>query len=492
MKIAFVLYGVSLCFEKSFEYYNNQIFNILYAYNIYFDVYIHALSDDSSRINGIKKYFNIKTANLHICNMDYKSTRREIKAMFDSHSSKREMDIDFAMDMYSKYMCFESVMPECNYNYVFFSHLDNIFFRNINIKDILDLKPRECIVSNHNLVSNIDTKLGIVIFEDAHLYANTFKSMLKDQNLINVYTPAYFYLILCIHYKFKLVYKKKIYDEWDTSCPENDVENGVENDVECEQCKPYNSRFSIERESDNRQAINEYHYKKNTCIYTIVLGDYEQKIHLFERTRPSKNVQMYIFSDNIHSLNRCRNYYITPIFVDTKAVSARHMQRKIKANPQKYLKTECTNTIYIDDNIIIQDFNELIQCGYRYRMYSMVCFEHPQRKDAYEEGREVVAQKLETKKNVDKIFEMMQKDNIVSNQLSETNVLFRNNLKNIDFAKRWEILLDICKIDQIFFDYILVLFKIKFIQLSHSEKIKYVAVNPHTGNNIERHKDSKK
>ena len=246
---------------------------------------------------------------------------------------------------------------------------------------------------------------------------------------------------------------------------------------------PENLKSETPENFIKKEKIKEYIYKKNTCLYTIVLGNYESNINIFEPDRADKNITMVLFSDNPKFLEKCKDYHVIGVNIDTTGKCTKYLQRCIKANPAKYLPSGFEFSIYIDGNMTITNFDNIIDIGYKHMNmnYSLVCFKHPDRRDVSSEARVVISLKLEYENNVRKILNMIKNDNIVVNQLTETNLLFRNNNCNIDFANKWESLLTICKRDQIIFDYLLLLYKVKFIQLKHEIKVSITKKNVHSG-----------
>ena len=93
-----------------------------------------------------------------------------------------------------------------------------------------------------------------------------------------------------------------------------------------------------------------------------------------------------------------------------------------------------------------------------------------------DEGDVVVKKKLETFENVRTIVEEMNKNNFKDNiGLTETNILIRNHKVIKDFNNDWCRCINICRRDQISFDYLLYKHKVKYLKKSYMDKLSFIA-----------------
>ena len=214
-----------------------------------------------------------------------------------------------------------------------------------------------------------------------------------------------------------------------------------------------------------------YHYKiarwregykeNNTCIYTINTGSYEgTKVYL-----KKSNIDTLYFTDNFDCIYNCISKGLLPFYLDTKNKEAKLIQRTVKTNPTYYLPYNYEKSVYIDGNIIIKNYNLLNNYLNLLDEHDIVCFKHPERILVLNEARKVLELRLEKLDNVNKIISEMKENNFKDNiGLTETNVLLRNHKKIKNFNNDWCRCINICRRDQVSFDYLLFKHKIKYIK----------------------------
>ena len=229
-----------------------------------------------------------------------------------------------------------------------------------------------------------------------------------------------------------------------------------------------------------------YHYKiarwrkkkktlNNTCIFTINLGNYEGKQILLEE---NKYDTLY-FTDSFEVIYDCVKKNILPFFVNTHNKEAKLLQRTIKTNPSEYLPYNYTRSVYVDGNFIIENFNELDLYIKQFE-YDIICCEHKTRTNVKDEANEVIRLKLEKSANVKKLLNEFSKTNFKDNiGLTETGILIRNHKNIIEFNKEWCEKINICRRDQISFDFLLYKHNINYFRFSYKDKMSFIKIKNH-------------
>jgi len=101
----------------------------------------------------------------------------------------------------------------------------------------------------------------------------------------------------------------------------------------------------------------------------------------------------------------------------------------------------------------------------------MICFTHPTRNTIKQEMKVVYSYKLATKESIMKINEIIERSEYKDDKgLTETNVLIRNHKNITNFNEEWNEMIKICRRDQLSFDYLLEIFKVKVLKLPYSNK----------------------
>ena len=177
------------------------------------------------------------------------------------------------------------------------------------------------------------------------------------------------------------------------------------------------------------------------------------------------------------------NNELLPFYVNTKDKDAKLIQRTIKTNPTQFLPHNYERSVYVDGNISIDNYDILNNYLKNTESYDIICFDHPNRKSIFDEARVVEQFKLEKNQNIKKIIKEMNENNFKDDiGLCETNVLIRNHKIIKVFNKDWCRCINICKRDQISFDYLLFKHNIKYLKKTYKEKlfftVKFKHINP--------------
>ena len=234
-----------------------------------------------------------------------------------------------------------------------------------------------------------------------------------------------------------------------------------------------------------------YHYKlkrwrsstevkqDKVCIYTINTGGYEgSEIYL----NPNLGYDCLYYTDNFVNVYNCIKKGIIPFYVDTSNKEAKLVQRTIKMNVHEYIPAIYDKSIYIDGNISIKD--TIISKNKLKKLLKMdediICFDHPDRKHVFKECEEVILLSLETQDNINKVTKNFEKNGFKDNiGLTETNVLIRNHKKLIKFNNDCKLHIEMCRRDQVSFDFLLHKHNVKYNRLKYHDKTMMSEKKPH-------------
>jgi hypothetical protein len=234
-----------------------------------------------------------------------------------------------------------------------------------------------------------------------------------------------------------------------------------------------------------------YHYKiarwrdtiklNNVCIYTINTGGYEgDKIYL-----PNKllDIDCLYFTDTWNQVYKCIKQNIIPFYIDTKDKESKLIQRTIKTSPHLYLPYIYDTSIYIDGNIQFinksSSINKLI--SYLNMPFNIVCFDHWGRDTLEDEAVAIIKSRLELQENINKMKELYNKYNFNDDiGLTETNVLIRKHKNIIEFSEYWTECINICRRDQLSFDFLLYKYNINYKKFTFQHKILLFKRHEHT------------
>ena len=229
-----------------------------------------------------------------------------------------------------------------------------------------------------------------------------------------------------------------------------------------------------------------YHYKlaswrdnkkeNTTCIFTVNTGSYEGSTIYLKKS----NIDTFYFTDNFYCIYNCINRGLLPFYVDTVRKDVKLVQRTIKTNPIDFLPYNYEKSVYIDGNISISNYHILKSYLNNLDLHDIICFKHPTRKYIFKEANIIVKLELEKPENVGTILEEIKTNNFKDNEgLCETNILIRNHKAMKDFNNDWCRCINICRRDQISFDYLLYKHKVKYLKKTYEDKLSFIYKNKH-------------
>jgi hypothetical protein len=232
-----------------------------------------------------------------------------------------------------------------------------------------------------------------------------------------------------------------------------------------------------------------YHYKlskwrkntnklNNTCIYTVNTNSYEgTKIHF--KKNNNLDLDILYFTDNFKQVYDCIKLNIIPFYVCTKNKDPKLIQRTIKVSPCDYLPNNYNRSIYVDGNLQIINY-KLLNNYIKNINIDLICFKHFERRYVKDEEKVILKSKLETKENINKVIQDFKKYNFNDDiGLTETNILIRNHKNIQNFNKDWKNYVNICRRDQISFDFCLFKNNVNYRKYSYQDKLKIIKRHPH-------------
>ena len=218
-----------------------------------------------------------------------------------------------------------------------------------------------------------------------------------------------------------------------------------------------------------------YHYKlaswrnnklNDKCMYSCITGGYETKINIPKSTE--YDFDILIYTDSLQLIENSIKNNFKPFLVYHDNNSKR-TQRMIKTAPHLFLPLQYNISIWIDGNCIplFRKCQEILGR----ESYDLICWEHPHRNNVSSEIKEIIHQKLETKSNTDKICSLFKKYDFKDNSgLTETSLLLRIHKNIIQFSQHWMECINICYRDQVSFDFLIWLYKIKHIKQKYKTR----------------------
>jgi hypothetical protein len=229
-----------------------------------------------------------------------------------------------------------------------------------------------------------------------------------------------------------------------------------------------------------------YHYKfarwkkkhnsaNKVCIYTVNTGSYEKNTIYISK----KNIDILYFTDNHELIYKCSELGIYPFYV-IPTNDPKLLQRTIKTSPHIYIPNNYEISIYIDGNMKPKDI--LYKLDFNKFMCSndIICFHHPSRTTINDEIKEIIKLKFETPENCNKILNKMKIDNYNNIEgLTETGILFRKHKNIIKFSNDWTDCINICRRDQVSFDYLLFKHNIEYTRYSNTAQLKLINIYQH-------------
>lgn len=231
------------------------------------------------------------------------------------------------------------------------------------------------------------------------------------------------------------------------------------------------------------------------CIYSVVTGGYEGTC---VRNTKICNCDYFMLTDSFDYADLACHAGMYPLIILHMGRSAHLTQRHAKTLPHVYLPSAYKYSLYVDGHLqimftnidtFIDDVNSQIENTSALLNVSifdidMLCYNHPARNRVMDEAIAVANLKLESPRNILIILSMMERDGVCHNylKLTETNVLFRKHTtpKMVAFAREWSSCVEICRRDQISFDYLVQKHQLSSVQFPIQTKpvIQHKHVNP--------------
>jgi hypothetical protein len=469
MSVALLFFGLTRSLKYTLPSIQKNVYDVLKKNDIHYDVFLHTYHVDGIYQNSRANEFNIRLDNNeykllnanHVCIENKKEVvdRLNLKEYYthgDPWNTNFETFDNFLLAFYSKMKVHELMKSTANeYKYVIFLRPD-VYHENelpIDLLHLVDNDHNNVLIPNFGLYRTINDRFAILNSSISHIYGDIFKSMLDDSKYIQLHSESYLYLMLCIKHRLNVIYINHFF-----------FKRVRASGAVCD----YNITNTTIKKP--RHEMNSFYPK--ICLYTVILGNYEKNIFLLSYLRSYMFIDIYIFTDDRDIIEKCKHYHIHGVYVDiTDNQSPVNKQRSIKANPKKYLPDHYEYSIYIDGNVEIKNFVFLINdiAKKLLSQNDVICFRHPDRNDVYSEANAVVRLKLEHADNVQKIIQRINDAKIVVRQLTETNVLIRRHHNDITaFSEEWEECVNICRRDQISFDFLLLKHKIKYVLLDRN------------------------
>ena len=227
-----------------------------------------------------------------------------------------------------------------------------------------------------------------------------------------------------------------------------------------------------------------YHYKncawrkdsdksEKTCMFTINTGGYDGSDILISSFVDLPFDKLY-FTDSLKQIYNCLKENVIPFYASTVGKETKLVQRIIKTSPHLFIPALYDRSIYIDGNVFLNQNNLTAQDDIlRLLKYQneIIHFSHPDRNVVIEECKAIIKLGLEREENIRAIVNAWKDNNFNDDYgLTETNVLVRYHKKIIPFSESWTRCINICRRDQVSFDYLRYLHSIDSLMLSFKKK----------------------
>ena len=200
------------------------------------------------------------------------------------------------------------------------------------------------------------------------------------------------------------------------------------------------------------ENIQKYIFKniyRNVC-YTVISGDYDD---IIEPSVITFGWHYLCYSDKKIKSNI---YELIPIPFELNKLSQVKRQRMLKILPHKFIPNYEV-CVYVDSNITIKcDLNWLFNNYCNGSEFSVTT--HPLRTCIYEEARECIKRKKDTKESIEKHIAMIHETGFPENYgLNETGLLVRKNTQNVNLVmEEWaKMIIDWSHRDQLSLSYVL-------------------------------------
>ena len=233
-----------------------------------------------------------------------------------------------------------------------------------------------------------------------------------------------------------------------------------------------------------------YHYKLKSwrnkkekrpqCLYSCVLGGYENSIYISNAKKMEYDV--YFYTDCLSFVQECILQDIKPMLVFHDN-NPKLKQRHVKSNPMIYLPSFIKESIWVDGNLL---FLEMTYKIYEKSLEDIICYAHPTRNCIGMEMEKTLHLGLidrDMQKTMSKIYKKHNFNPYHHKVLTETCILYRkHNKKMQQFGESWFNLIQKCPRDQLSFDFLTIHENVSVKQLSYKDRpvIKLHHDNPYT------------
>ena len=192
--------------------------------------------------------------------------------------------------------------------------------------------------------------------------------------------------------------------------------------------------------------------KKKYCVYTCITGDYDG---LKELKIKEKDIDYYCFTNN----KKLQSKTWKVIYIDNNDMDDITLARKIKILGNDDLFKDYEFNIWIDACITIEkNLTEWLDNKINKHNINILMYKHNERNCIYDEAIECFRVRKETKKNVVKLINFLEKEKMPKNYgLYSTGIIVRNNNSLVkETMKIWfSILEKYSRRDQLSFTYAL-------------------------------------
>lgn len=217
------------------------------------------------------------------------------------------------------------------------------------------------------------------------------------------------------------------------------------------------------------------------CVYTVNTGGYETSVLL---NHAHADVPVYYFTDTEHAAYAAIREGLVPMRIyNPDKLPPKSIQRLIKAMPHRYLPFDEHISVYLDGNCYFKPDALLSTLdAFERSGVDVLCWAHPVRSSIRTEAPVVVRLGLETQGNVDQLLaheRMRGFRDVDDHRLTDTNVLVRRHGAIVSASEEWARCTEICKGDQLSFDYAMHIYGVRVAQWPFA--IKPVHKRPRSG-----------
>ena len=208
------------------------------------------------------------------------------------------------------------------------------------------------------------------------------------------------------------------------------------------------------------------------CTYTVNIAGYDSNL-LVDHTE--FGFPVICFTDSESFALKCVAKGVEPMIVDVIGGDTVRTQRAIKAAPHRFLPSLYKCSIYLDGNcrVIQKHMCVWLQWFVAHPNVSMLCWKHPDRSTIRTEAAVVERKRLEYPSKIQAMLDILDKDHYTEDKdvvLTETNVLIRRHHQIANFGDDWSKHTQICRRDQLSFDYLVTKHGVNVYRGEYSEK----------------------